>query len=71
MLFMTYDTESQFRNADFISIAPKGETTHYILRVASAPSKCVRCAPQSGNPQPSACKAVKPKNPPAQRAGPS
>jgi len=25
---------------------PKGETTHYILRVASAPSKCVRCAPQ-------------------------
>ncbi len=25
-------------------IAPKGETTHYILRVASAPSKCVRCA---------------------------
>ena len=24
---------------------PKGETTHYILRVASAPSKCVRCAP--------------------------
>ena len=30
---------------------PKGETTHYILRVASAPSKCVRCAPK-GNPQP-------------------
>ncbi len=26
-------------------MAPKGETTHYILRVASAPSKCVRCAP--------------------------
>ena len=23
---------------------PKGETTHYILRVAGAPSKCVRCA---------------------------
>ena len=23
---------------------PKGETTHYILRVAIAPSKCVRCA---------------------------
>ena len=53
MFFMPYDTESQSRNADFISIAPKGETTHYILRVASAPSKCVRCAPQSGNPQPS------------------
>ena len=35
-----------------MSIVPKGETTHYILRVASAPSKCVRCAPQSGNPQP-------------------
>ena len=53
MFFMPYDTESQSRNADFISIAPKGETTHYILRVASAPSKCVRCAPQSDNPQPS------------------
>ena len=26
-------------------MAPKGETTHYILRVAGAPSKCVRCAP--------------------------
>ena len=38
MLIMLYDTESQSRNADFISIAPKGETTHYILRVASAPS---------------------------------
>ena len=38
MLFMPYDIESQSRNADFISIAPKGETTHYILRVASAPS---------------------------------
>ena len=62
MLFMTYDTESQSRNADFISIAPKGETTHYILRVASAPSKCVRCALQSGNPQPSAQRAVKLKN---------
>ena len=23
----------------------RGETTHYILRVAGAPSKCVRCAP--------------------------
>ena len=32
-------------------IAPKGETTHYILCVADAPTKCVRCAPQSGNPQ--------------------
>ena len=52
MLFMTYDTARSSRNADFISIAPKGETTHYILRVASAPSKCVRCAPQSGNPPP-------------------
>ena len=52
MLFMTYDTARSSRNADFISIAPKGETTHYILRVASAPSKCVRCAPQSGNPLP-------------------
>ena len=49
---MTYDTARSSRNADFISIAPKGETTHYILRVASAPSKCVRCAPQSGNPPP-------------------
>ena len=38
--------KSKSRNADFIIIAPKGETTHYILRVASAPSKCVRCAPQ-------------------------
>ena len=57
MLNMLYDIESQSRNADFISIAPKGETTHYILRVASAPSKCVRCAPQSGNPQPSGPKA--------------
>ncbi len=28
------------------SSPPKGETTHYILRVASAPSKCVRCAPK-------------------------
>ena len=28
------------------SAPPKGETTHYILRVASAPSKCVRCAPK-------------------------
>ena len=53
MLFMLYNIECQSRNADFISIAPKGETTHYILRVASAPSKCVRCAPQSGNPPPS------------------
>ena len=48
------------RNADFISIAPKGETTHYILRVASAPSKCVRCAPQSGNPPPSAAEPLSP-----------
>ena len=63
MLIMPYDIESQSRNADFISIAPKGETTHYILRVAIAPSKCVRCAPQSGNPQPSAQRAVKLKNP--------
>ena len=33
---------------------PKGETTHYILRVASAPSKCVRCAPRGRyhNPRP-------------------
>ena len=46
-------------NADFISIAPKGETTHYILRVASALSKCVRCAPK-GNPQPSAPQALSP-----------
>ena len=39
MLILPYDTESKFRNADFISIAPpKGETTHYILRVAIAPS---------------------------------
>ena len=38
MLNMLYDAESQSRNADFISIAPKGKTTHYILRVASAPS---------------------------------
>ena len=67
MLTMSYDTESKSRNADFISIAPKGETTHYILRVASVPSKCVRCAPQSGNPQPSARRAVKLKNPPAIR----
>ena len=81
---MPYDTDSQSRNADFISIAPKGETTHYILRVASAPSstavtdsldfqvadaplqiqfasaKCVRCAPQSGNPQPSAAEPLSP-----------
>ncbi len=36
------------------SSPPKGETTHYILRVASAPSKCVRCAPQGRyhNPRP-------------------
>ena len=27
------------------TFAPKGETTHYILRVADASSKCVRCAP--------------------------
>ena len=40
MLFMPYDTESKSRNADFISI-PKGETTHYILRVAIAPSPSV------------------------------
>ena len=38
MLILPYDTESNSRNADFISISPKGETTHYILRVASAPS---------------------------------
>ena len=38
ILIILYDTESTPRNADFISIAPKGETTHYILRVASAPS---------------------------------
>ena len=41
MVILPYDTESQSRNADFISIAPKGETTHYILRVASAPSPSV------------------------------
>ena len=35
MLIKSYDTESKSRNADFILIAPKGETTHYILRVAS------------------------------------
>ena len=29
-------------------LPPKGETTHYILRVADAPSKCVRCAPRRG-----------------------
>ena len=29
-------------------LPPKGETTHYILRVAGAPSKCVRCAPRRG-----------------------
>ena len=36
------------------SSPPKGETTHYILRVASAPSKCVRCAPRGRyhNPRP-------------------
>ena len=36
------------------SSPPKGETTHYILRVASALSKCVRCAPrgQYHNPRP-------------------
>ena len=28
----------------FAGLPPKGETTHYILRVAGAPSKCVRCA---------------------------
>ena len=28
----------------FAGLPPKGETTHYILRVAIAPSKCVRCA---------------------------
>ena len=33
--------KSKSRNADFIIIAPKGETTHYILRVASAPSPSV------------------------------
>ena len=60
MRIMLYDTDSQSRNADFISIAPKGETTLYILRVASAPSKCVRCAPQSGNPQPSAAEPLSP-----------
>ena len=60
MLIMLYSTESQSRNADFISIAPKGETTHYILRVASAPSKCVRCAPRSGNPPPSAAEPLSP-----------
>ena len=42
------------------ALPPKGETTHYILRVASAPSKCVRCAPQSGNPQPSAAEPLSP-----------
>ena len=84
MRIMPYDTDSQSRNADFISIALKGETTLYILRVASAPSstavtdsldfqvadaplqiqfasaKCVRCAPQSGNPQPSAAEPLSP-----------
>ena len=30
--------------ARFAGLPPKGETTHYILRVADAPSKCVRCA---------------------------
>ena len=30
--------------ARFVGLPPKGETTHYILRVADAPSKCVRCA---------------------------
>ena len=29
-------------------LPPKGETTHYILCVADAPSKCVRCAPRRG-----------------------
>ena len=46
-------------------IAPKGETTHYSLCVADAPTKCVRCAPQSGNPQSSGQRPVKLKNPPA------
>ena len=48
-------------------IAPKGEMPHYILCVADAPTKCVRCAPQSGNPQPSGQRPVKPENPPAFR----
>ena len=29
-------------------LPPKGETTHYILCVAGAPTKCVRCAPRRG-----------------------
>ena len=32
----------------FAGLPPKDETTHYILRVADAPSKCVRCAPRRG-----------------------
>ena len=60
MVILPYDADRLIRNADFISIAPKGETTHYILRVASAPSKCVRCAPQGGNPLPSAPQALLP-----------
>ena len=50
---------------------PKGETTHYILRVASAPSKCVRCAPQGDTTTLGAKGPVKLKNPPAHRAGQS
>ena len=41
------------RQAAYILIAPKGETTHYILCVADAPTKCVRCAPRSGDTFPS------------------
>ena len=44
---------------------PKGETTHYILRVANAPSKCVRCAPIGQSTTFGAKGPVKLKNPPA------
>ena len=49
------------------SSLPKGETTHYILRVARAPSKCVRCAPKGDTTTLGAKSPVKLKNPPAAR----
>ncbi len=58
--------------ASLTLLHPLLSLTHWIFRSLTLPykssshsAKCVRCAPQSGNPQPSGQRPVKRKNPPA------
>ena len=81
MLIMPYDTESQSRNA---LASPLGEEGHEVAKGwtvvilimildvdVTAEGGIIKLIARKGNPQPSARRAVKLKNPPAHRAGQS